>query len=1366
MDTMPGCSFDSLKDINSRISHSHSKKVIKHALRQQAKRRRKNTTIAAGNSAPLPRIIVKSQAQAKESSNNIVPKPSTMREVLASIPGFSIKPRKRSNKKLSAAAQLEQTKEGCIDLETPDSILVNTNLRALLNKHTFSSLPPLYQHKLVQLLPDVDRAGITAQPDSSLRLNTSGLNNEFFARACLEWRERLAEGEFTPENQQKLKAEAEKELSRLDPWKLKHFEPIWGEKPEPAPDTTPLLLPSPTRPSLKTTIKLRPSRSVGRRHSKPVPSFSRRLRTVGAVTRAVASYREEVFNLEKGTALSESVENSVASGGKRPMQDTLRVEEDVKKLRPGGVEDNSALKIAGEEVEDGVVLDNIETETDKLGSSVEPQHNVLDSRSDKLNSPVGTDDSNSKCDSSDIKVNVPNDVQCSVTECKMDVDEDEVVVGQVDHGVAEDKTESKEEVLGAADKTEERNSRSVSEHVVLTDNDVHIREENVEMEKNVVEREDTVDRKQDTQDGEKDIVGREEEVTEKEGDFVGAENVDVKEAKVEEEMETENIEEIETRCDQESEVNDVEEPESETIQKEMNESEMGIDTVNINVECETVNSVTQAGEGEVQITKEIDQISYESDVLESKVDHATENHSDFVLESDTTVTQETSDNIVNDDLKTLPETVSQGDLPLEMEDGKPEDEEEEEEEDEDVEEEEEEEEDDDEEEEEEEEEDAEEVQAALFAAAVAGGDDSYCWDVVDSSTEKVLEEVPVAMDAVPMAVPIALTVMDDGRTPTDEVEVIPMQEELEVRLEEGTFPVATADALALDWPYAMNMDASSVAAVAEDDPSGANKSTQPQYPEFSTSQAVKLELEVTLTPEVVTSTDSLVTSTVGGSLNNTLASSAPATVSKTNVATVIPPTTIVCLPSAVSTPNLMNHHVSQLGGCVSVPSSNVLKTATIASSSAVPYLALSSNTPVRALPTQVPKTQSKVKSNRDSSQVSSGGSSGRSSRGTSNKPPPGEVNLERSYQICQAVIQNSPNRDQLRCQLKPPPALLAATSGVSKKAEGSSASRAATQYSVVTSSRNGGGQASKPFTPPLPAMPGNNGVVKGMGMTGQGKVSSSRGGAFLQRQQSPPVVVRHHVFTSSQGIPVTMAVLPQSQAPPIPECLQVVENPGSQMGHVGQYILVQRTGVGDQPDSMQVVLNSRKGAPPRASSAPPANNNTNNCNNQISGGSRPMLNAGPGTGRGRPASVDVERSVHQPGIEYITSGYGEHFAVQGPNPGTQAVTRRDRPGENGGVACTDMGSDGTLQGYTIVGGNGENIALMEQTYPIPQVVVQGGARTGPTRQTHNNHVSVARSDSSQCACNLKAMIVCKKCGAFCHDDCIGPSRLCVTCLIR
>ena len=46
-----------------------------------------------------------------------------------------------------------------------------------------------------------------------------------------------------------------------------------------------------------------------------------------------------------------------------------------------------------------------------------------------------------------------------------------------------------------------------------------------------------------------------------------------------------------------------------------------------------------------------------------------------------------------------------------------------------------------------------------------------------------------------------------------------------------------------------------------------------------------------------------------------------------------------------------------------------------------------------------------------------------------------------------------------------------------------------------------------------------------------------------------------------------------------------------------------------------------------------------------------------------------------------------------------------------------------------------------------------------------NETSDTRETKSDCACNLKGMITCKKCGAFCHNDCMGPSKLCVTCLI-
>lgn len=44
-----------------------------------------------------------------------------------------------------------------VDFETPGSILVNTNIRALINVRTFTAFPTHSQQQLLQLLPEVDR---------------------------------------------------------------------------------------------------------------------------------------------------------------------------------------------------------------------------------------------------------------------------------------------------------------------------------------------------------------------------------------------------------------------------------------------------------------------------------------------------------------------------------------------------------------------------------------------------------------------------------------------------------------------------------------------------------------------------------------------------------------------------------------------------------------------------------------------------------------------------------------------------------------------------------------------------------------------------------------------------------------------------------------------------------------------------------------------------------------------------------------------------------------------------------------------------------------------------------------------------------
>lgn len=241
---------------------------------------------------------------------------------------------------------------------------------------------------------------------------------------------------------------------------------------------------------------------------------------------------------------------------------------------------------------------------------------------------------------------------------------------------------------------------------------------------------------------------------------------------------------------------------------------------------------------------------------------------------------------------------------------------------------------------------------------------------------------------------------------------------------------------------------------------------------------MKLELEVTLTPEPeVTSSTVMMNNCYGGDSSSDQGSgedckSLPANSGICSaIPTVIPPTTIVCLPSLVTTMpssvsgaghphttyiNQLQHHKQHIqqqqqqpifthNGAVQRPSMSVslppisagqqpTRAAVVASSSSLPYLSLATNQPLRAVPQQQNRlkgsvtggvqTQQTAPSSQQQQQQQLQKGSGRGSR-TSNRPPPGAVNLERSYQICQAVIQNSPNRHQLKAQLRLPPSMLA-----------------------------------------------------------------------------------------------------------------------------------------------------------------------------------------------------------------------------------------------------------------------------------------------------------------------------------------------------
>ncbi|XP_037551148.1 putative Polycomb group protein ASXL2 isoform X2 [Nematolebias whitei] len=192
-------------------SQKHSKKALKQALKQQQQRnqRRQGGMPTISSSRLLLKTI-------KEMTENITTKTELCHPVV---------PRKVSQRSGGlSAGQIKRTKYK-IDVETPDSILVNTNLRAIINKHTFSILPPDCQQKLLKLLPEVDRQACL---DGLLKVTSSALNNEFFTSAAQSWKERLAEGEFTPELQLRMRQEIEKE-KKVEHWKEAFFERYYGE---------------------------------------------------------------------------------------------------------------------------------------------------------------------------------------------------------------------------------------------------------------------------------------------------------------------------------------------------------------------------------------------------------------------------------------------------------------------------------------------------------------------------------------------------------------------------------------------------------------------------------------------------------------------------------------------------------------------------------------------------------------------------------------------------------------------------------------------------------------------------------------------------------------------------------------------------------------------------------------------------------------------------------------------------------------------------------------------------------------------------------------------------------------------------------
>lgn len=1114
-ETSPGCSGYS--------SMVHSKKVIKHALRQQAKRRRKNTTIAAGNSRTLPRIVVKplpppppnnppSPVNNVQHINTTTEEPAaTMREVLASLPGFSLKSgRRRSTKRLSATAQLEA---GLVDLESPASILASTSLRALLNRHTFQGLPPLYQRKLAQLLPAVDRQDAA----------TSGLNNEFFARACLEWRKRLAEGEFTPENQQRLKMEAERDKNKLDPWKVKHFEPIWGEKREPK-----------IRSGLHCIAE---SRSGG-----AVTRSSLRLRLESNVDTPISDTPCPIMSEDKIEEDNCKIETSINNS--EELNETTEIQE----LLPTGYNETTHTLIDEKHI-DSVNINSVETITD-----TEMHQDKLEEDDKDLS------EKQHMLEESEVVVQVCQESISNTFDEEIHLSQDEKNLQSIENHILE---VSEEDTILLPEENSPRTSEQ-TEQMSQTSRETSSQLSTECTSQTSVDQISQISKEQISQISEEQIYpmsdceattiletsssheqvrpteivmndstiinNNQTEVTQ-----VSHENPTDGESQIPEGMEIDSetlqrIHELEVRGEMREAYEEISGCPEEIMYPILDGMEMGSNN--------TEETETQVVSGQPETTRD------QQDVNSGNEDEALREANNYVCSEMLECSWSVDPTVNNINNNNRPQEELQVPWPL--------------------------------------------VAAALDGSVAAN---------ITVTTQDECNETPTSTDSTN---PSQQFINADSNVESVNciqlpvVQGTPFQSEGLAIGTPGTSCIMknfqSQSSPIIAFPQLQSIRFVQTNFHSDQNTASSLNSTSPINAQIQNQQNTTSQVNIMRTQEEVVQLNTQNNNT-RNIRNNMIQNQVPNTV--TAAISVQPQNraqNTIVIQHQASAPTQPRQVVATIqqqqypGGTVAVSSRS---------------------------------SRSNNQGNQRGSRNNNKEQGGRSRSTT--KEPPGAVNLERSYQICQAVIQSSPNRDQLKAHLKPPPSLLARGDG------------------AFTTNKSGG----RTITTVKTQKPSQ---------TIQNK----------QTQNKTQAVMLRHVFATAR----------QATSTEIPESNNIAQLGSTTTGGLGQYILVQRTGVGDSA--------------PRASSAPPL----------------PPQIAGMGVGvhlvRGRPASA----------------GEGSH----------QAVTLKAR------------GSDGR-------GGGGAE--------PGAPGMIMGGDPPPP------------------CECNMRgAMVICRQCGAFCHDDCIGPQRICATCLIR
>lgn len=99
------------------------------------------------------------------------------------------------------------------------------------------------------------------------------------------------------------------------------------------------------------------------------------------------------------------------------------------------------------------------------------------------------------------------------------------------------------------------------------------------------------------------------------------------------------------------------------------------------------------------------------------------------------------------------------------------------------------------------------------------------------------------------------------------------------------------------------------------------------------------------------------------------------------------------------------------------------------------------------------------------------------------------------------------------------------------------------------------------------------------------------------------------------------------------------------------------------------------------------------------------------------------------------------------------------------VNTTGMSMSALVPSCGINGSMGSPPQLPAQPNQHRQQVHPGTAMTETSESSSQENKNGLNNGGDCSNCRLKAMIMCTRCGAFCHDGCIGPTQLCFTCIV-